>query len=128
MTTMMDHVTTGPLKIDVDLLPSPGLTRCATARAAGYEWTVIADEQSGAPRVRVYCSGRPTTGPFARWNYPRADMWAAVGRAVVAEMTGARAVVLESTGGPYVGRSPVAESTRNDHSCFGRFFLLTDIF
>lgn len=128
MTMTLDRTSTGPLEVNIH---PAGLAagHAVTAVAGGYRWHVIADDApDGAPRVRVVCHGRDTAGPFARWSYPRADMWAAVGRSVVAEMTGARSVTLESTGGPYVGRSPVPESTRNSHPVFGRFFQLTDIY
>lgn len=128
MTMMLDRTATGPLKVNVH---PAGLAagRVVSAVAGGYRWHVIADDApDGAPRVRVVCHGRDTAGPFPRWNYPRADMWEAVGRAVVVALTGAAYVDLEFTGGPYVGRSPVPESTRNSHAEFGRSFLLTDIF
>lgn len=128
MTMMMDRTTTGPLKVNIH---PAGLAagHAVTAVAGGYRWHVVTDDApDGAPRVRVVCHGRDTAGPFARWNYPRADMWAAVGRAVVVALTGAAYVDLEAIPGPFVGRVPVAESTRNSHPEFGRFFLPTDIF
>ena len=128
MTMMLDRTSTGPLKVDVH---PAGLAagHAVSAVAGGYRWSVIADDApDGTPRVRVVCHGRDTAGPFARWNYPRADMWAAVGRAAVVALTGARTVELEAVPGPFVGRVPVAEDTRNSHAEFGRFFLLADIF
>ena len=129
---MMDRTTTGPLKVNIH---PAGLAagHAVTAVAGGYRWHVIADDApdgapDGAPRVRVVCHGRDTAGPFPRWNYPRADMWEAVGRAVVVALTGAARVELEAIPGPFVGRAPVPEDTRNSYPEFGRFFLLTDIF
>ncbi|WGH22089.1 hypothetical protein [Gordonia phage MerCougar] len=106
---------TGPLAIDVDHL---GETT-ATLTAAGYVWQVIADaDDTGADRVRVVCHGRRVSRLFDRWQYPRADVWSAVGEYAVGLLTGAQRVALTLTPAghgavSFRGRRPLPDHERH---------------
>ncbi|AET09910.1 hypothetical protein GoPhGRU1p69 [Gordonia phage GRU1] len=129
--TLTERVTTGALDVEIRI---PAVqARGAMATAAGYAWQIITDDDAaGDPRVRVICHGRRISAVFDRWQYPRADVYTAVGRAAVAALTGARTVSLAHVpAGPdmsgYVGRAPVADSARPYGDTHARFYAVTDL-
>lgn len=128
--TITERVQTGPL--DVAIVGPAVDGRAVGATAAGYAWTVIADDDhTGAPRVRVTCHGRRASLIFERWQYPRADLFTAVGRAAVVTLTGARRADLEAIthtdGAGYVGRTPITDDMRPYGAEYTRMYAVTDL-
>ena len=130
-TKVAERVQTGTLDVEVSTLA--GHARGARVTAAGYVWDVLTDDdEAGEPRVRVICHGRRVSAVFNRWQYPRGDLYAAVGRAAVGVLTGATSVTLAHVpAGPdqsgYVGRVPIADSARQYGPEHARFFAVLDI-
>lgn len=122
-------VASGPLAVDVVDVGE----RAAVLAAAGYVWHVLADDDDrGAPRVRVTCRGRRVSAAFDRWQYPRADVFAAVGRVAVYALTGATfATLAHVPAGPdqsgYVGRVPLADADRHTVGEVTRFYRVADV-
>ncbi|AXH49814.1 hypothetical protein KNU02_gp89 [Gordonia phage Pleakley] len=130
-TNVAERVQTGTLDVEVS---APAVyARGARVTAAGYVWDVLTDDDdTGAPRVRVICHGRRVSAVFNRWQYPRADIYEAVGRAAVGVLTGATSVALAHVpAGPgqsgYVGRVPIADSDRPFTDQHARFFAVLDL-
>lgn len=121
-------VASGPLAV---VVVSTGAVSAVLA-AAGYSWHVVADDDNGAPRVRVSCTGRRVSRVFDRWQYPRADVFVAVGVAAVRALTGATfATLAHQPAGPdtaqYVGRVPLADVDRHTVGTVARFYRVADI-
>lgn len=125
-------VSSGPLAVTVVTMPAV-YARGAVLAAAGYVWQVLADDDAdGSPRVRVTCRGRRTSVVFDRWQYPRADVFVAVGVAAVRALTGATfATLAHQPAGPdaaqYVGRVPLADVDRHTVGTVARFYRVADI-
>lgn len=129
-------VASGPLTVEVlrasaDLTPTDdGLTMIPTAAlaAAGYAWHVVADHaDDGSPRVRVTCHGRRVSTVFDRWQYPRADVWAAVADVAVRALTGAARADLAPLDGLRVGRAVLPDHQRGTTATVGRWFIVADL-
>ncbi|QFP97761.1 hypothetical protein KNU79_gp79 [Gordonia phage NadineRae] len=127
-TAIATRVESGPLRVDVERVADT----VATLTAAGYVWQVIADGDDTAPRVRVTCHGRKISRLFDRWQYPRADVWHAVGVAGVRLMT--RADVVEIDHEPaglgaasYVGRRPLPDHERHAVESATRLYVVRDL-
>ncbi|WGH20863.1 hypothetical protein QLT00_gp80 [Gordonia phage Commandaria] len=123
------RVASGPLPVTVE---SVGET-VATLLAAGYVWQVVADhDDTGADRVRVVCHGRRVSRLFDRWQYPRADVWSAVGETGAALLSGAQRVTLTLTpAGPgavaYRGRVPLPDGERHAVESAARYYAVRDL-